>query len=220
METKININAIPDSIPRSENFKTINGQSILGSGNITISGDGSSGGSSAYLEVNHGTSDTTFTLTPNTFHVWDEVANLTLTLGLETSGVANEFLFQFNSGSEATTLTMSDDIKWTEELIIEPNRIYQVSILKGLASVLSWDNTPDITLINFTVDNTSFNAESGMLWSEWVASSYNTSGYISIGQNKVINMYTQGNLFTTSGVTVNSSDVVQPIKYTFTNPWA
>ena len=38
METKININAIPDSIPRSENFKTINGESILGSGNIEIGG--------------------------------------------------------------------------------------------------------------------------------------------------------------------------------------
>lgn len=98
---------------------------------------GSSGGNGAYTEVNHGTSDTTFTLTPNTFHVWDEVGALTITLGGETSGVANEFLFQFTSGSEATTLSISDDIKWTEDLIIEPNRIYQVSILKGLGSVMS-----------------------------------------------------------------------------------
>lgn len=112
----------------------------------TISGGGgSSSGSGSYAEVNHGTSDTTFTLTPNAFHVWDEVANLTLTLGSETSGVANEFLFQFTSGSEATTLSISDDIKWTEDLIIEPNRIYQVSILKGLASVLEFSN--DVELI-------------------------------------------------------------------------
>ena len=108
---------------------------------------GGSGGSGAYSEVNHGTSDTTFTLTPNTFHVWDEVSALTLTLGSETSGVANEFLFQFTSGSEATTLSISDDIKWSEELVIEPNRIYQVSILKGLASVLSWENANTSSLI-------------------------------------------------------------------------
>ena len=36
METKININAIPDSIPRSDQFKTINGESILGSGDMEI----------------------------------------------------------------------------------------------------------------------------------------------------------------------------------------
>lgn len=134
-----------DALKSGENIKTINGESIVGSGNITISGGGSSsGGSGAYSEVNHGTSDTTFTLAPNTFHVWDEVSSLTLTLGAETSGVANEYLFQFTSGAIATTLSLPDDIKWTEELTIEPNMIYQVSILKGLASVLEWDNAPTL----------------------------------------------------------------------------
>lgn len=110
----------------------------------TISGGGSSGGSGAYSEVNHGTSDTTFTLTSNTFHIWEEVSALTLTLGSETSGVANEYLFQFTSGATATTLSLPSDLKWTEELVIEPNRIYQVSILKGLASVLSWENAAEL----------------------------------------------------------------------------
>ena len=51
----------------------------------TGGGSGSSSNSSGvYIEVNHGTSDTTFTLTPNTFHIWDEVNALTLTLGDET----------------------------------------------------------------------------------------------------------------------------------------
>ena len=104
-------------------------------------GGGSSSGSGAYAEVNHGTSDTTFTLTPNTFHIWDEVANLTLTLGQETSGVANEFLFQFTSGSTPTSLVLPDDIKWANDgLIIEADKIYQISILKGFGSVLEFDN--------------------------------------------------------------------------------
>lgn len=104
----------------------------------SISGGG--GGASAYSEVNHGTSDTTFKLTPNTFHVWDEVSSLDLSLRAETTGVANEYLFQFTSGSTPTTLTLPNDIKFSEDLTIEANKIYQISILKGLGSVLSWDN--------------------------------------------------------------------------------
>lgn len=189
--------------------------------NSDITG-GSSSGSSAYSEVSHGTADTTFELTPNTFHVWDEVTELDLSLGAETAGVANEYLFQFTSGNTATTLSLPDDIKWANDDVpaIETNKIYQISILKGLVSVLAFDNTPAIILINFTIDSSSFNAESGMMWSEWIASNYNTAGYIGIEQNKVIHKYTNDNLFTISGGTVNSSDVIQSIKYTFSNPWA
>jgi hypothetical protein len=130
-----------DKLVSGTNIKTINGTSILGSGDITISGGGTSSGSGAYAEVNHGTSDTTFTLTPNTFHIWDEVEILDLTLGSETSGVANEYLFQFTSGSTPTSLVLPDDIKWANDgLIIEADKIYQISILKGLGSVLEFDN--------------------------------------------------------------------------------
>ena len=146
-------NGKQDKLVSGTNIKTINGTSILGSGNITISGGSSGGGSGAYAEVNHGTSDTTFTLTPNTFHVWDEVASLTLTLGSEQSGVANEFLFQFTSGATATTLTLPDDIKWANDSAptIAENMIYQVSILKGLASVLEFGNAPSLVENKVTV---------------------------------------------------------------------
>lgn len=128
-----------DKLTSGTNIKTINGESVLGSGDITISGGASS---SAYPEVNHGTGDTTFTLTPNTFHVWDEVTSLTLNFGNETSGVANEYLFQFTSGSTATSLTLPDSIKWANDNVptIGANMIYQVSILHGLASVLEFNN--------------------------------------------------------------------------------
>lgn len=105
-------NGKQDKLVSGTNIKTINGTSILGSGDITISGGSSGGGSGAYAQVNHGTSDTTFTLTPNTFHVWDEVSALTLSLGDETAGVANEFVFQFTSGATPTSLTLPDGIKW------------------------------------------------------------------------------------------------------------
>lgn len=134
------------------NIKTINGTSILGSGNITIEGGGSGGVSGAYAEVNHGTSDTTFALTPNTFHVWDEVSSLTLTFGSEQSGVANEYLFQFTSGATATTLSLPDDIKWANDTAptIAESKIYQISVLRGLATVLEF-NTAQALIENLCV---------------------------------------------------------------------
>ena len=173
-----------DKLVSGTNIKTINGTSILGSGDITISG-GSSSGSGAYSEVNHGTWDTTFTLTPNTFHVWDEVSALTLTLGSETAGVANEFLFQFTSGATATTLSLPSDLNWTEELVIEPNMIYQVSILKGLASVLGFSNKAPSVPIVFYVNGTPYNAMSNMTWEEYVNSEYNTNEEFFLDGNEV-----------------------------------
>lgn len=106
---------------------------------------GGTSGNVAYAKVDHGISDTVFALTPNTFHVWDTVSSLTLTLGTETSGVASEYLFQFTSGGTATTLSLPSDIKWSgEDPIIEPNTIYQISILNKLGSILSWTNISTI----------------------------------------------------------------------------
>lgn len=84
-------------------------------------------------------------------------------LGSETSGVANEYLFQFTSGSEPTSLILPDDIKWVngEAPVIEANKIYQISILKGLGSVMSWDNAAALienkaTLIDTTTGEVRF----------------------------------------------------------------
>lgn len=114
----------------SDGLKTINGESIVGSGDIVIS-------SGAYAEVNHETSDTTFTLTPNTFHVWDEVATLDLSFGAETDGVANEYLFQFTSGATATTLTLPDTVEWVNgALTIEADKTYQISIVNNIGLII------------------------------------------------------------------------------------
>ena len=87
--------------------------------------------------VNHGTSDTTFTLTPNVFHVWGTVASLTLTLATPTDDtIVNEYMFQFTSGSTATTLSLPSTVVWDEEkgeISIEMGYIYQVSILNNIA---------------------------------------------------------------------------------------
>lgn len=94
-----------------------------------------SGKADKVTKVSHGTSDTTFTLTPNVFHVWGEVASLTLTLGTEISGIYNEFMFQFESGATATTLNLPSTVKWVATPTIEANKTYQVSIVDNIALI-------------------------------------------------------------------------------------
>lgn len=95
--------------------------------------------STAYPQVNHGISDTTFALTPNVLHVWDEVAELSLTLANPTdTTIANEYLFQFTSGTIATTLTLPDTVKWLETPSIESDKVYQVSILNNFGTILGF----------------------------------------------------------------------------------
>lgn len=209
----------------SDNLKTINGESILGSGDITISGGGSSGGSGAYPEVDGsiykqedmlGNWYIVDELMPNTFYVFPECGILDIyAFGPETVGVANEYLFQFTSGNEATTLSLPGDLKWTEELTIEPNMIYQVSILKGLASVLSWDNAPEIAMISFNCMVDNLQAEAGMTWNEWVNSSYNNGKYGPDGEQIIRN----GDSYVTyQGSCVNRTDAIIPNAFYNTEP--
>lgn len=83
--------------------------------------------------VDHGTNDTTFTLTPNVLHKWGEVATLNLTTGTPTDGVVNEYMAQFVSGTTATVLTLPETVKWIGDSTIEAGKTYQVSIIDNLA---------------------------------------------------------------------------------------
>lgn len=85
--------------------------------------------------VNHGTGDTTFTLTPNIFHVWGTVGTLTLTLATASTTTMDEFMFQFTSGTTATTLSLPNAVKWISEPEIEAGMTYQVSIVNNIAVI-------------------------------------------------------------------------------------
>ena len=103
----------------------------------------------AYLEDNpvsadttkksHGTSDTTFQLPPNELHTWGEVPTLTLTLGAETSGVANGYWFSFDSGDTATTLSIPETIK--TDIVVEPNTHYECIIVGDYMTFCDWGIT-------------------------------------------------------------------------------
>lgn len=88
--------------------------------------------------IAHGTSDTTFTLTPNIMHTWGEVSSLNLTLGAESEDIVNEYMFSFISGATATQLTLPATVNGVPA--IEPNSIYQCSVIDNCLAYGRWDN--------------------------------------------------------------------------------
>lgn len=109
-------------------LKTINGTSLLGSGDIAIS--------AAYPVVEHTPLEETVTIAPNTYHVWDDVEVLNISFGEGASGVANEYVFQFFPTYAAFTLTLPSNVEWVngEAPAIQPNaHTYVVSIVNNLA---------------------------------------------------------------------------------------
>lgn len=87
-------------------------------------------------QTDHGTADTTFTLPPNQYHTWGEVAALTLTLATETTGVVNEYHFAFDSGDTATTLSLPEGIQ--TDIVVEPSTHYECSIIDNYMTFRDW----------------------------------------------------------------------------------
>lgn len=86
--------------------------------------------------IEHETSDTSLALTPNEYHIWDVVSSLSLSLAAPSdTSIYNEYMFEFTSGSSATTLTLPSDIKWVVEPDIQANTTYQVSIVNNLGVI-------------------------------------------------------------------------------------
>lgn len=91
--------------------------------------------------VEHGTSDTTFALTPNKYHRWGTMASLTLTLASPNdSSVVNNYAFEFTSGATATTLLVPSNIQWVNDVTIEANKRYQGIINSSIGVLVSVTN--------------------------------------------------------------------------------
>lgn len=87
------------------------------------------------------TSTSTIEINSNTFYKFGEVASLNITLAAITdTSVLNEYMFEFTSGSTATTLTLPNTIKWLETPTIESNKIYQCSIVDNVGVLLGVSN--------------------------------------------------------------------------------
>lgn len=93
---------------------------------------------SATRGIDHGTGDTTFALTPNVFHKWGTVTSLTLTLAAPAdTTIYNEYMFEFVSGSTATTLSLPSTVKWVSEPNIEADKTYQCSIVNNIGVIIA-----------------------------------------------------------------------------------
>lgn len=79
-------------------------------------------------------------INPNTFYKFGSCSTLTIALGAETSGIVNEYMFEFISGTTATTLSIPDSVKWSggNAPTIEANKTYQVSIVDNLALIAAF----------------------------------------------------------------------------------
>lgn len=84
---------------------------------------------------------TTLEIQPNKFYKFGEVSSLNITLAAITdTSVLNEFMFEFVSGSTATTLTLPSSVKWLETPTIESNKIYQCSIVNNIGILVGVAN--------------------------------------------------------------------------------
>jgi hypothetical protein len=122
-----------DKLTSGTNIKTINGQSILGSGDLGISsGNGKS------LQTFSGSS---VTLTPNIYYRYYAATLLSsLTVALATpanTSILNEYFMEFTTSSSGTTISFPASIKWANGIppMFEANTTYQVSIVNNLGIV-------------------------------------------------------------------------------------
>jgi hypothetical protein len=73
------------------------------------------------------------TLQPNTIYDFGEVDTLTLNFAEGDSNSRNEYLFSFISGETATVLTLPSAVQWVNELTVEANKRYEISIVDNIA---------------------------------------------------------------------------------------
>lgn len=105
-----------------------------------INGKDGTNGKNYSVQVVESTT-TVLEIQPNKFYKFGEVSSLNITLAAITdTSVLNEYMFEFTSGTTATTLTLPNSIKWLETPTIESNKIYQCSIVDNIGVLLGVSN--------------------------------------------------------------------------------
>ena len=114
-----------DTLISGTTIKSVNGESILGSGNLSI-------GNKNLIT----TTDTNISLLPNVYYrKTNQSSYLTITLAAATNtNILNEYLIEFTTAAAGTTVSFPSSIKWAngEKPKFDPNSTYQVSIVNDL----------------------------------------------------------------------------------------
>ena len=72
------------------------------------------------------------TIQPNTDYVFGECETLTINLAHGNKSKRNEYMFSFISGATPTVLTLPSSVKWMNELTVEANKRYEISIVDNI----------------------------------------------------------------------------------------
>jgi hypothetical protein len=72
-------------------------------------------------------------LQPNIHYNFGTVEALTLTFADGETDKVNEYSFSFTSGETATVLTLPSSVQWANEITVEPNKRYEISIVDNIA---------------------------------------------------------------------------------------
>ena len=93
------------------------------------------------------------------------------------------------------------NVSWDE---VENATSYEV--IEGGNNVLG--TVSATKLINFTIDGTSYQAEEGMTWAQWVASGYNTGNKFEIQNQSIVVDTSSGNVVTYKGINESAASVI------------
>ena len=170
---------------------------------VTIGADGTEKTVSAEdVVVNKGQYVSVTLAADNNFTVkTTEGATLTYTVTANGENVAagGEVLAVNPKDGKTGTATVTFDI---DETKIQYARTYTGSATFTIA-------VKDVPTINFTIDGTSYQAEAGMTWAQWVADpAYNTVGLEKDGEWYIVDPSTHKAVFKGEWETCNPSDVI------------
>ena len=113
-----------DTLTSGANVKTINNESILGSGNISTS--------KPVLEV----TGTSISIRPDIYHIkTDQTDSLQIfTITPLDNTIMHEYVIEFTTSTTGTTISLPNTIKWAngQAPTFESNTTYQISIVNNL----------------------------------------------------------------------------------------
>lgn len=112
---------------------------IVDLGTVLTSHQDISGKQDRITIVNHGTRDTTFTMTPNVLHKWDTITSLTLTFPTSNSSYVDEYKAVFTAGTNFS-MAVPDTMKWVNGQIpsFTEGIQYELSILDSRILICSF----------------------------------------------------------------------------------
>ena len=141
-------NGKQDKLVSGTNIKTINGTSILGSGDITISGGSSGGGGDSYagnypLQI-FNTYTSTITLQPNIYNRYETSFSGDMTIQLASpsnTSIVNEYIIEFYCGI-TRPYSFPSSVVWANDDIpdIEAGYTYVISIVNNVATYIKTKN--------------------------------------------------------------------------------